>query len=231
MMAVIALFPSPAETHACVQGLCRLFLKPRAQTGRRAAGVPAVRVPAAHSIHRQPSAVNRSRHAEGVPLASYTFTHRCLRCGVMWLLALVLPLQGTAMAVFNVMGPAHVHAASASVHRSMVLNDFRRAAPMPASRAAAGVVSPGHSHKLLPQRHRHALADRTVVRSSEDGAIRSLEADEAMSLSASLVSVLALVPAIVLWRPPQAQGALVLHRRWVPTTGFSQPLERPPRLG
>jgi hypothetical protein len=81
----------------------------------------------------------------------------------MCMLALIVLLQGAAVAVFIVLGPAHLHKSEAP---PLVLVDFRRwkpSAPAPAPSAFLTVLAHGHGHGTLQtQRHYHAVDDSSV---------------------------------------------------------------------
>ena len=158
-------------------------------------------------------------------LATTAFTRRCTRILVLWLLATVLPLQGAAVGVFAAMGPAHIHLRADVAPR--VLEDFRRWRPAPVPQAHV-FTSLGHFHAIgAPQRHYHGFDDASVVRTGDDGPLSSPDADEATS--ASLASVLALLPTPMAWAPPTAPDARATRPRWQPQTGFIALLERPPK--
>ena len=158
-----------------------------------------------------------------------TLTRRSVHHLLAWVLALVLPLQGMAVGVFTVMGPAHIHEPADA---SWVLTDFRRWKPSPV-RETEVFAFLGHSHRAAsPQRHYHAYDDRSVVRTGDDGPLNSPDADEGPSASALLASVLALLPTFTGWGSPQERvSALAWRALWTPLTGFSEPLDRPPKLG
>ena len=163
-----------------------------------------------------------------VSLATRAFTHRCIRVVLMWLLALVLPLQGAAVGVFPVMGPAHVHAPADD---SRVLTDFRRWRPSPAPESHV-LASLGHFHGAAsPQRHHHSYDDGSVVRSGGDDALNSRNSDEGPSASASLAGVLAMLPAAMTLAVPKSPGSLASRPQWTSLTGFIDPPERPPKRG
>ena len=156
-----------------------------------------------------------------MPFAPARFTSRLTRSVVLWLLAVVLPVQGAAVGVFTALGPAHVHRAPDA---PLVLHDVRRWKPAVATPTHV-FAGWGHFHAgTAPQRHHHAIDDGSVVRSAAD----TPDADEA--LSASALSVLALIPAVPAWAPPRATASLDAHPLWAPQTGFIRLLDRPPRL-
>ena len=152
--------------------------------------------------------------------ASAPFASRFTRVVVLWLLAIVLPLQGAAVGIFGALGPAHVHKAADA---PLVLEDVRRWKPAP--RAQAHVFTAfGHFHaSATPQRHHHAVDDGSVVRTDADAA----DADEAPGASA--VSVLALIPSMTMQVPSSAAAERNHGPLWAASTGFVHPPERPPR--
>ena len=157
-----------------------------------------------------------------------TLTCPGVRHGLIWLLALLLPLQATAAGVFTVMGPAHYHKLSQA---PLVLNDFRRWHPTPLPQTQAFALL-GHSHgAAAQQRHHHASGDPSVVRTAQDGPMNSPEVDEGPSAAASLASVLAMLPECVPWEPSRSVGPLATRAEWALLTGFDAPLDRPPMRG
>lgn len=138
----------------------------------------------------------------------------------MWLLALVLPLQGTAAAVFAAMGPAHGHRASSA---APVLDDVRRWEPT-LQRDTHGLAALGHFHVIdTPQRHHHGRSDASVVPAAVDVG----DADEASGASA--VAVVAPIPGVVSWLPPVLASADASRPLWPTLTGFVPQPDRPPR--
>ena len=138
----------------------------------------------------------------------------------MWLLALVLPLQGTAAAVFAAIGPLHGHRVASA---TPVLQDFRRWTPTP-QREMHVVAALGHFHTVdTPQRHHHARGDASVVPTAVD------VGDDDEAAGASAVAVLAPIPDVVDWLPAALASADASRPPWPPLTGFVLPLDRPPR--
>lgn len=163
-----------------------------------------------------------------MPFNVRAFSRRPLRLVLMWLLAWVLPLQGTAVGVFTALGPAHTHQAADA---SLVLTDFRRWKSAPVREPGFFAFS-GHFHgSAMAQRHHHAHDDTSVVRTGEDSVTRSAEVEDGLNASASLASVLALMPVVVAWAPSALGDSLGLPPLWRPLTGFARPLERPPKFG
>jgi hypothetical protein len=147
----------------------------------------------------------------------------------MCLLALIVLLQGAAVAVFIVLGPAHLHKSEAP---PLVLVDFRRwkpSAPAPAPSAFLTVLAHGHGHGTLQtQRHYHAVDDSSVVRTGGDVLTAASGLDE-LSASACLAAVLALLPEEVPWSPSRTHEVLATSPSQAWLTVFTVPLERPPR--
>lgn len=149
------------------------------------------------------------------------FAERTTRLLVMWLLALVLPLQGAAVAVFAAKGPVHLHNVAATA--PLVLEDLRRWKPTIA--ATARVAAPfGHVHASAEaQRHHHARDDGSVIRTPDETA----DADGALGSGAP--SVLALIPAAGAWGTPERVAAAHATCLEALQTRYVCPLDRPPR--
>lgn len=159
---------------------------------------------------------------------SRPLSRRSLRLVLMWLLALVLPLQGTAVGVFTVMGPLHIHQPADD---SVVLTDFRRWRPSAKSPNQL-LAAVGHFHGAeSPQRHRHEFDAPGAERVGDDISLNSPDADEGLSANASLASVLALLPANGVWVAPKSAVVLPWRPSWIPRTGFTVPPDQPPRQG
>lgn len=160
------------------------------------------------------------------PRPHLTFTRPLARALVLWLIALVLPLQGTAAGVFAALGPAHLHASPQKrAADTLVLEDVRRWKPAAASQAhAPGWL--GHVHTgAAPQRHHHGADDGSVVRTGSD----AVDDDAAAGVTA--VPVLALIPAGPAWLLRHAPVAAQARAQWRPRTGFTRQPERPPKFG
>ena len=149
---------------------------------------------------------------------SFSFASRFTRVVVLWLLAVVLPVQGAAVSVFTAKGPAHVHKPAEA---PLVLEDIRRWKPAPVLRAHV-FTALGHFHAgAAPQRHLHAGDDGTVVPTAAD----EPEADAAPGA----VPVLVLIPDIAVHAPPRTSDRITPGPLWALRTGFIEPLDRPPR--
>lgn len=154
------------------------------------------------------------------------FIERSTRLLVLWLLAFVLPLQGTALAVFAAKGPAHLHTAAnlKAGARPLVLEDVRRWKP---SLVAGSHLRSAREHTHAgrsPLRHHHARSDASVVVTGADAP----ETDEAVGSGG--LSVLALIPSLTLPSAGEAAPPTVPRFGWQPRTGFTVRLDRPPRL-
>lgn len=166
--------------------------------------------PARHSIEIALSSLHRT-----------LFAQRTTRLLVMWLLALVLPLQGAALGVFAAKGPAHLHKVAAAA--PLVLEDLRRWKPTIAATAPVATLF-GHVHAgAVAQRHHHARADGSVISTPDETA----DADGA--LGASAPSVLALIPAASAWGSPECVAAAHAPPLGALQTRHVSPLDRPPR--
>lgn len=132
---------------------------------------------------------------------------------VVWLLALVLPLQGLAATLVQVRGPAHVHARSEA---RTVLVDFRR----PPSLAHV------HAHGVA---HHHHGADDASVTFVDGDRFGDAQPHDAGTAGDAAGAFLPLPAEAVRWL-----GAAIGHLRragpaWTPTTTDPTRLERPPR--
>ena len=155
----------------------------------------------------------------------------------MWLVAVVLPLQGAAVGVFSAMGPAHIHQRAEA---PLVLEDVRRWRPPPVASAPAYTTAlawvghaghAGHLHPdAAPQRHHHAADDGSMVRTGANSPLDSADADEALGASAlSALSVLALIPAVPAWADATAPTDAASRPHWALRTGFVDFPDRPPK--
>jgi len=148
-------------------------------------------------------------------------SRRIARLVVMWLLTLVLPLQGTAAVVFGAMGPAHGHRAASAP--APVLEDFRRWRPT-AQRDGHVLAALGHFHAGNGvQRHHHVRNDASVVPAAAEAG----DAEEAATASA--VPVLALIPAARVFVSPERVAATRAPSLRAVQTRCVAPLDRPPR--
>lgn len=149
----------------------------------------------------------------------------------MWLVAFVLPLQGTAVGVFSALGPAHIHQRAEA---RLVLEDVRRWRPTPVASPpayAAALAWVGHSHPdAAPQRHHHATDDASVVAAGANSPLDTADADEALGACAlSALSVLALIPALPAWADTAASTDAAARPPWTRRTGFVDFPDRPPK--
>ena len=160
------------------------------------------------------------------PSTLQTRNARRLRVLVMWLLALVLPLQGTAAGVFGVLGPNHIHRGAQRASATLVLEDVRRWKRPVAEAPAHLLVGLGHFHAgASAERHRHAQSDDSVVAVKGDPA----DGDEAPGFD--IVSGLALLPTVTVWSGAARHTVRTAWRPWAARCVSVEPLERPPRQG
>jgi hypothetical protein len=142
----------------------------------------------------------------------------------MWLLALVLPLQGTAAGVFGVLGQSHIHRSAQRAPATLVLEDVRRWKAPVAEAPAHVLTGIGHFHAgAAPQRHRHAQGDDSVVALKGE----PVDGDEAPGFD--IVSGLALLPAVTVWSSAARGSAHGAWRPWAARCVSVEPFERPPR--
>ena len=158
----------------------------------------------------------------------------------MWLVAVVLPLQGAAVGIFSAMGPAHIHQPAEA---PLVLEDVRRWRPAPVASAPACATAlawvghaghlggVGHLHPdAAPQRHHHAADDGSMVRIGANDPLDSADADEALGAGVlSALSVLALIPAVPAWADAMASTDAASRPHWALRTGFVDFPDRPPK--
>lgn len=142
----------------------------------------------------------------------------------MCLFALVLMLQGAAVGVISLRGPAHTHLAATEPS----LEDFRRW-KAPSIPGAAGNLfgRTGHSHgSELAQRHHHAWDDASVVRTGED----ATDGDGAAGEATALMAVLGPLPDGVGWVSNPTSQRPACGPAWALVTGFCSRIERPPQI-
>ncbi len=144
----------------------------------------------------------------------------------MWLLALVIPLQGTAAGVFGVLGPSHIHRGAQRAPAALVLEDVRRWKAPVAEVPVHLLAGFGHFHAGADaKRHRHATGDDSVVALKGE----PVDGDEAPGLD--IVSGLALVPTVAVWTSAAQGSAHGAWRPWSARCVSVEPLERPPPQG
>ena len=146
---------------------------------------------------------------------------------IVWVLACLLPLQGTAAGVITVIGPAHTHKTVPAAH--LVLTDFRRL-PLRAIAPPTHVATAfGHFHGAdTPLRHHHPRSDASVVRIGDAGLQPGADADE-LSISPTLAAFVALLPSPARWPAAALPHAFTVPVAWPSLTDDPEPLERPPR--
>ncbi len=152
------------------------------------------------------------------------FRHRATRT-VVWLLAVLLPLHAAAASALAVRGPLHVHRAAALV----VLEDVRRAATAHDVAVRHLALPFGHFHAALPERHRHAIGDTSVV-AIDDGGSAALDGDGALA-AAALAATAGAPAARFVWSEPALREVRATRTAWTPRTHDPAPPERPPMHG
>lgn len=144
---------------------------------------------------------------------------------LVWMLAVLSPLQAAAASVLAVRGPLHVHRAPAVV----VLEDVRRASTAPAIVVRHVALPIGHFHAGVPERHRHAIDDASVV-VLDDGGSTTLDRDAALAAAAFAASA-APPAARFVWSARSPRDVRAMTEPWTPRTHDPAPPERPPRRG
>jgi len=144
---------------------------------------------------------------------------------LVWILAVLLPLQAAAASALAARGPLHIHRAPVIV----VLEDVRRMST-PGTIAVRHVATVlGHFHAGLPERHRHALDDASVV-AIDDGGTATLDGGATLAVAA-FVGGAAPPAARFDWSPTAPTDVRATHDAWTPRTHDPAPPERPPRHG
>jgi hypothetical protein len=142
---------------------------------------------------------------------------------LVWILAVLLPLQATAANALAARGPLHVHRVQAIV----VLEDVRRASTQPTVAARHVALAVGHFHARVPERHQHALDDASVV-TIDDGASATL--DGATALAAAAFAGSAAPPTTpVVWSDASPRDVRATRTAWSPLSRDPERIERPPR--
>ena len=160
-----------------------------------------------------------------MPLTRSFFSRRPARLALMWLIAMVLSLQGMAVSVFTALGPFHIHKAAQAV---LVLEDIRRWKLSPVRESLPALL--GHSHaSASAQRHYHALDDSTVVKQGVDPTANGSSVDDGMSAGSLLAPFWAMSSGTIAWQPLQTSNALTFGPFWTSTSAVVEPHERPPR--
>lgn len=159
-------------------------------------------------------------------LTIFDINRRFTRLALMWLLAVVLPLQGMAVGVFTALGPSHIHKAAQSV---LILEDVRRWKPSPVRESKLPALF-GHSHESASaQRHYHAFDDGSVVNLGADSTANGSSVDDGLSTGTLLASFWVLNSEAVAWQPLQASNALASRPFWTSMSVFVEPHDRPPK--
>jgi hypothetical protein len=174
-----------------------------------------VRVDASHGciqcgISRVPSVTNALYAGPVRPWSSP------LRRAVIWLLVLLLPLEGLAVAALTTLGPAHVHRHAQVLHGSAAALD----------RTSHVLSAFGHFHaSATPERHHHALGDIGVVLTGDDAPIDQDSGTASLSVGATF----AMLPHVLIWCPPPRSDGGADHRPWAVVTHDPDVEEPPPR--
>ena len=150
---------------------------------------------------------------------------RALRWAI-WLLALVLPLQGLTGLLAQVAGPSHVHQLGAG---APLLVDFRRApGPSEDSRVAAARARHGHGHAGdATERHPHHFDDATV-RYVDGSRFGDASAHDPGAASDAVAAFLPLWFSSPFWLLSDISHWRRDAPSWNPTAADSVRLDRPP---
>lgn len=155
---------------------------------------------------------------------------RHLRLLVVWLLALVVPLQGLAVCLLQVRGPGHAHVQA--TEDTLLGADFRRnlGRRMTVDPVRRVLLEAAHGHPHFEARfHYHAMDDASVRYVDGDGFGGAL-GDDGGAAGDGLAWFVPLPASGVRWSDP-GQGALPdAGPRWTPTGAFRPRLDRPPSL-
>ena len=159
-------------------------------------------------------------------LTLFAFSGPSMRLVPMWLLAVVLALQGMTVGIFSALGPSHIHKAAQSI---LVLQDVRHWKPSPVRKSALSALL-GHSHgSASAQRHHHAFDDLSVINLDVDSAANGSGVDEGLSAGALLASFWPLSSHFVTWQPLHGSNALAARPFWTSTSVVVMPHDRPPK--
>ena len=165
------------------------------------------------------------------PIRTVAFTifavnRRFTRLALMWLLAVVVPLQGMAVGIFTALGPSHIHKAAKSV---LVLEDVRRWKPSPVRESKVRTLW-GHSHESAStQRHYHRFDEVSVVNQGIDVSANGSSVDDGLSTGSFLASFWVLKSEAAAWQPLQASNVLASRPSWTSMSVVVEPHDRPPK--
>lgn len=138
---------------------------------------------------------------------------------LIWLLLVVLPLQGMAAVVAELRGPSHRHAASEELW-----------IPQMSVRHSLAPMQHAHAHANA-ERHHHARSDTTVIEvPSADGA-EAIAVDDGSNSGGSGGTFLALIPSAHAAPPFEARNSLHAADPGSFQTRYPGRLERPPARG
>ncbi len=161
--------------------------------------------------------------------SAFDFRPGARRRVTIWLLALILPLQGLSATLVQAHGPAHRHVQTSP---GLVLTDFRRdlGARTEVSPVEQAVVDVFHGHSHAGTKfHYHALDDTTVVYVDGQGFAGSSGHDDGAATEGGLAFFPLPVTGQATVMAGHATHCLASGSLWAPTSVISTPLERPPQ--
>ena len=157
---------------------------------------------------------------------NFAVNRRFTRLVLMWLLTVVVPLQGMAVGIFTALGPSHIHKSAKSVP---VLEDVRRWRQSPVRESKVQTLW-GHFHESASsQRHHHRFDDVSVVNQGIDSTANGSGVDDALSTGSLLASFWVLSSEAAAWQPLQASNILASRPFWTSTSVVVEPHDRPPK--
>lgn len=153
-----------------------------------------------------------------LPLRHARPTHLSIRTALLWLLAIVVPLQCGIVAWRSAAGPLHSHQTVARAAPVAVLSDFRR-----------DVLHHAHAH-ASGLRHHHAGGDAAATMAI-DAMLATLESadDGAGGTGSAFGSLTPLVAMPMLWQPSTATHILLAAPPWAASKHVGALPKRPPR--
>ena len=142
-----------------------------------------------------------------------------LRRIVLWVLVLMLPLQGMAATLRTALGPLHVHRYAEVQHV-----DFSHGTPVRPTDDNQVLVSAAHGHDdAAPARHHHSHDDASVERLGND------TADDGDAAAPAVAPFAALMPSACSWQTSDAAHVYAMCNAWPLLTHVPMAIERPPR--
>ena len=175
---------------------------------------------------RRPRNAPNDKFLRAVTLTLSSFSRRSTRLILMWMFAVVLPLQGMAVGVFAALGPAHFHKPTEEM---LVLEDVRHRKPSRIHKPNVFAFL-GHTHGSASQRHYHAFDDASVVNLDLQSTANGSSVDEGVIASGLLASLCAMNSGHLPWAPLQGSNALAPMRpSWTAINVIVEPLDRPPK--